>query len=112
MNGNRYVFDISIHAPAKGATKRPTMLMTQLRFQSTHPRRVRPALVNALREAFPISIHAPAKGATIERADKMNKKYISIHAPAKGATENLGSTPEVIILFQSTHPRRVRRVRG
>ena len=56
--------EISIHAPAKGATW---------------------SYINFLM-AVNISIHAPAKGATCNRqkSDKLMK--ISIHAPAKGAT--------------------------
>ena len=59
------MFEISIHAPAKGAT------LIQL----------------VLYRVVDISIHAPAKGAT--RFDKLreNAEKISIHAPAKGATE-------------------------
>ena len=55
---------ISIHAPAKGATRGLCLLSFLVR----------------------ISIHAPAKGATYP--DTIQVKYypISIHAPAKGAT--------------------------
>ena len=56
---------ISIHAPAKGAT--------------------RGVKISSVK--YVISIHAPAKGAT-ERGVKISsvKYVISIHAPAKGAT--------------------------
>ena len=56
--------DISIHAPARGATQR---LRDQVR-------------------ASLISIHAPARGAT--RAEPLFPPvlHISIHAPARGAT--------------------------
>ena len=55
---------ISIHAPAKGATLR------QLRC-----------------DIFSIiSIHAPAKGATAVAPALSSASIISIHAPAKGAT--------------------------
>ena len=55
---------ISIHAPAKGATVQET------------------------EAACPcgISIHAPAKGATAHRQGSRLGSCISIHAPAKGAT--------------------------
>ena len=55
---------ISIHAPAKGATL--------------------DGVTAALR--FCISIHAPAKGATVWATFAVREKTISIHAPAKGAT--------------------------
>ena len=55
---------ISIHAPAKGAT------------------------IPQLRGHFGgvISIHAPAKGATVQAGRRRHCEDISIHAPAKGAT--------------------------
>ena len=56
--------DISIHAPAKGATI---------------------AQINFFIPIY-ISIHAPAKGATRLRHTLRGSKRISIHAPAKGAT--------------------------
>ena len=56
--------EISIHAPAKGATRKSTR--------------------NSI--AFRISIHAPAKGATSLTRDCKQTLTISIHAPAKGAT--------------------------
>ncbi len=55
---------ISIHAPAKGATK----------------------LATAMRQLMAISIHAPAKGATVHSFQVLPGLTISIHAPAKGAT--------------------------
>ena len=55
---------ISIHAPAKGATYRVSLMMT----------------------GYFISIHAPAKGATAACVPRAVGAIISIHAPAKGAT--------------------------
>ena len=57
------------------------------RFQSTHPRGVRPVVVDAQRDGRPVSIHAPAWGATFALTRK---------------------TPAASV-FQSTHPRGVRR---
>ena len=56
--------EISIHAPAKGATNKGREMSDETK----------------------ISIHAPAKGAT--KVSRANLLYIniSIHAPAKGAT--------------------------
>ena len=57
--------EISIHAPARGATSSTVFLA-----KSTY-----------------ISIHAPARGATHQNAVELAKGTISIHAPARGATE-------------------------
>ena len=58
-------YDISIHAPAKGATR---------------------LLLHVGIARIAISIHAPAKGATPVTVGKPASLHISIHAPAKGAT--------------------------
>ena len=101
--------DISIHAPAKGAT----------------------AKAEYLTRTFDISIHAPAKGATISRLpasfflihfnprsregsdrdlpkDMRLLSHISIHAPAKGATLAELEILPIAEEFQSTLPRRER----
>ena len=70
---------ISIHAPAKGAT-RPA--------GSVWPRLV-------------ISIHAPVKGATSELQRMGRYHSISIHAPVKGATAKFNILP--FLLFISIH---------
>ena len=61
------MYKISIHAPVKGATRRPV-----------DPVRGRK-----------ISIHAPVKGATARQACLPPCWSISIHAPVKGATSPL-----------------------
>ena len=58
-------FEVSIHAPAWGATPPVMALMASIEFQSTHPRGVRLAIFQHLRQGLHIvSIHAPAWGAT------------------------------------------------
>ena len=101
---------ISIHAPAKGATLPKEVEMCRIL----------------------ISIHAPAKGATVDSLDALASICISIHAPAKGATANKKLLKSSLtyfnprtregcdkrntltclaeLRFQSTHPRRVRRL--
>ena len=59
-----FFFRVSIHAPAKGATRFLT--------DGSHGRKV--------------SIHAPAKGATKAAPRVYVGEPVSIHAPAKGAT--------------------------
>ena len=80
------IIEISIHAPAKGAT---------------------PA-APASHHNNTISIHAPAKGATFKPSKHVINPGISIHAPAKGATFQIFQLP-INHLFQSTLPRRERR---
>ncbi len=79
--------DISIHAPARGATSMSLLMIGQAnRFQSTHPHGVRPGRRwKTFRRQF-ISIHAPARGATPVPEIKRIESGISIHAPARGAT--------------------------
>ena len=63
LYGSRYV--VSIHAPAWGATLGMAAFLVQGgRFQSTHPRGVRPARPRAGPRPAQVSIHAPAWGAT------------------------------------------------
>ena len=58
-------WNISIHAPARGATTAPS---------------------SADFSFVTISIHAPARGATFGPGAAAEQKGISIHAPARGAT--------------------------
>ena len=62
--GGKHPAEISIHAPAKGATGKHLGTF----------------------DTVEISIHAPAKGATIVSMLPDRPWNISIHAPAKGAT--------------------------
>ena len=55
---------VSIHAPAKGATYNFEAVRLSVKFQSTHPRRVRHPMHQLPRRKDYVSIHAPAKGAT------------------------------------------------
>ena len=58
---------ISIHAPAKGATQSRRKRAEGDLFQSTLPRRERPDAAAPILAGKNISIHAPAKGATHRR---------------------------------------------
>ena len=103
--------DISIHAPAKGATFPWCYLLDfSWNFNS------RPREGGDITEIYTalttrnISIHAPAKGATCLIRLFSIIGAISIHAPAKGATAlRWGSV--TLLIFQFTPPRRGRRVR-
>ncbi len=84
--------DISIHAPAQGATGRSVAGGASSLFQSTLPHRERRIrYVNISHCSGMISIHAPAQGATITKNSEEQRKRISIHAPAQGATRAAGT---------------------
>ena len=101
--------DISIHAPARGATQNGNCaesayknfnprsregsdrseffkMLTNKLFQSTLPRGERLKNHADLTAYRGISIHAPARGATDSNEDGEDGGKISIHAPARGAT--------------------------
>ncbi len=103
--------EISIHAPAWGATRKYAVVFGGSAFQSTHPRGVRPAVPTKFINTGDISIHAPAWGATFDNNNKFAQVIISIHAPAWGATLATVVWEASIFVFQSTHPRGVRRDR-
>ena len=79
--------NISIHAPARGAT------FDSMRCISVHGISIHAPARGATITAFPrfatfyISIHAPARGATCRRSRHFPFRPISIHAPARGATQ-------------------------
>ena len=77
--------NISIHAPAKGATEFPSTVSALSQFQSTLPRRERhfwPEIFSASTNFNPRS----REGSDAFYNGLLNSGYISIHAPAKGAT--------------------------
>ena len=78
---------VSIHAPTKGATfDTKNMSDEDVKFQSTHPRRVRHQTDPAFVARKNVSIHAPTKGATSNQHETTHHTTVSIHAPTKGAT--------------------------
>ena len=114
---------VSIHAPARGATKPPPRGW-YAEWVSIHaPARGATAVVVVLARVAGVSIHAPARGATITlwtrkrrgggfnprpctRGDETQARTdqrgdVSIHAPARGATL-AARKGEVFKLFQST----------
>ena len=99
--------EVSIHAPARGATSRDLARTYHRRFQSTlpHGERQTPGYQPPHRPGFNprsrtgsddglfisclffiVSIHAPARGATWNRPLRAPAILVSIHAPARGAT--------------------------
>ena len=106
---------VSIHAPARGATRAARRWGLKSRFQSTPPRggrrnaldcrskwlrfNPRPRAGGDARCAIElrrrrVSIHAPARGATPRRHTQPFKRInVSIHAPARGATTQFVRMP-------------------
>ena len=102
---------ISIHAPTKGATISNIMFLhCKFSFQSTLPRRERLFRIRFLSFVIRISIHAPTKGATMAYRLFDDLDAISIHAPTKGATSPSAHLKYPFVIFQSTLPRRERRL--
>ena len=120
---------VSIHAPTQGATFTLSPNFDKpVKFQSTHPRRVRrPTRARAARSR--VSIHAPTQGAPPDSARACTRGCfnprthagcdwrhsrcvwhwaVSIHAPTQGATRSYLRDKRPKLVFQSTHPRRVR----
>ena len=81
---------ISIHAPARGATYGPSVPQMIKNISIHAP--ARGATVPALttHDRHDISIHAPARGATVKASVSKTYTVISIHAPARGATTDCG----------------------
>ena len=83
---------VSIHAPARGATKagyRPDLVPW---FQSTRPRGARLRGHSLCPVVSLVSIHAPARGATYRHWQASSPEAVSIHAPARGATRSTSAS--------------------
>ncbi len=80
---------VSIHAPARGATSKPRGLRATT--TSFNPRTRKGCDRHTRRDCrlYPVSIHAPARGATSPAFGVDVSPAVSIHAPARGATEAL-----------------------
>ena len=77
---------VSIHAPAWGATQTPQTPDHAHQFQSTPPHGGRPSSTILRPCVLFVSIHAPAWGATYSDWRRCGEWFVSIHAPAWGAT--------------------------
>ena len=102
------IFNVSIHAPTRGATTSTFALSSfATLFQSTHPHGVRrsgESVHTRLRRFQSTHPH----GVRLETTPKERAtRQVSIHAPTRGATITLVQK-EKFIMFQSTHPHGVR----
>ena len=118
---------VSIHAPAWGATRLSGRVRPQSLFQSTRPHGARPWTKSIARPGIwfqstrphgarqiafcrgqdkpEVSIHAPAWGATMAwTTTVLPLQPVSIHAPAWGATLVSSRSVTVPSMFQSTRP--------
>ena len=113
LNGKpsaREVKMVSIHAPAWGATQGSASIRSCRNwFQSTHPRGVRRGQHPARTHPGPVSIHAPAWGATPSWS-RAGRCPASFNPRTRvGCDVHIGLDAGNELLFQSTHPRGVRR---
>ena len=79
-------YNVSIHAPARGATFTSMPPNGASMFQSTRPRGARRCNMDDSANYLFVSIHAPARGATKVVSIVVHLRHVSIHAPARGAT--------------------------
>ncbi len=78
---------ISIHAPAKGATVAHRAYPPMLSFQSTLPRRERPSNKILSVKLYGFQSTLPRRERLTTSEQSLATSGISIHAPAKGATD-------------------------
>ncbi len=100
---------ISIHAPAKGATSRPTSISSTAAFQSTLPRRERPptqATPTARHDTFQSTLPRRERP-TIKRSAKLNQSFQST-LPRRERHVVRAVSVKYDSVFQSTLPRRER----
>ena len=77
---------VSIHAPARGATRGKWGDGAPGAVSIHAPARGATILGCICRISDEVSIHAPARGATKGYVEPHQRKIVSIHAPARGAT--------------------------
>ena len=77
---------VSIHAPARGATRRGRGCNGGDSVSIHAPARGATAALPYLARHRIVSIHAPARGATLLERVARHHRLVSIHAPARGAT--------------------------
>ncbi len=106
------ITDISIHAPARGATYAGGAGSQSVIHFNPRPREggdYHAYYYHTFQSQ--ISIHAPARGATRLVPDLGQVAVISSHAPARGATADEPRSMADMLTFQSTPPRGGRHVR-
>ena len=102
-------FDVSIHAPAWGATEEASVVpKVAAMFQSTRPHGARQVPAVALQPGDPVSIHAPAWGATKRRTPALAARP-GFNPRARMGRDASYSGSRCSAWFQSTRPHGARR---
>ena len=78
---------VSIHAPARGATRSVRILALAVKFQSTHPQGVRPFIALSSPRRYSFQSTHPQGVRRSETYNCASNIIVSIHAPARGATQ-------------------------
>ena len=82
--------EVSIHAPARGATRRQASHSQSVLFQSTHPRGVRRRRCGYHHYSHRFQSTHPRGVRPALLVDVLRPRLVSIHAPARGATGRRG----------------------
>jgi len=94
---------VSIHAPARGATRRNSFAVIPYQFQSTPPHGGRRKTVYSFLYIVHVSIHAPARGRQL-RAELADMRAEFQSTPPHGGRLDGSPFVVIILLFQSTPP--------
>ena len=98
---------ISIHAPTRGATRKPTMCLAQSRFQSTLPREERPVAQVPLPKFSKFQSTLPREERPSVR--RISQRLIYFNPRSHERSDKDGTTTgRTITKFQSTLPREER----
>jgi len=101
LENYRYEYNVSIHAPARGATDRKTVFLPPSKFQSTPLREGRPWEGLIAHECSEFQSTPLREGRLVVLDHFTLDGNVSIHAPARGATKQIGPL-SIVLLFQST----------
>ena len=104
------IVQVSIHAPARGATLDGDDINHRRNSFNSRARTGRDSPGRESSQPFIVSIHAPARGATFIMSNRRLYERVSIHAPARGATSVL-LTFSAAVSFQFTRPHGARQTR-
>ena len=85
-NEQIFQYQVSIHAPTRGATKIKIKILLHASVSIHAPTRGATHLANSPARNTGVSIHAPTRGATRTRIVISGSEAVSIHAPTRGAT--------------------------
>ena len=102
------LFVVSIHAPARGATLNARLGKRFWMFQSTRPRGARPKKSPEAQKQFEVSIHAPARGATRRPVGIRYSTTRFQSTRPRGARRASRRKQQHNTTFQSTRPRGAR----